>query len=380
MTLKGQGQYDDNVEKYVTKLARLQRHMDDRLLSIDKAESSETKTINALSNDYAEYTKLHAGFIDYRHRTFTSESLREACSQRIFMNGVQDKIAPYLEMKYNIKVEPTTDRVSIEREKLGSDKLSRHSLSHSKVKSRRSSRRSSASVTLDIFIQQKIKAEVARKKLEFIDRENEVMYEKAKLNADSLVKRVVIDGKLKRLKAEEDTAIAEVGVKILEDLPDDGVSDGESDWTSFNTSRYVENQNTLLKSGYAYPPGKLNTHSKKMSLVTHVIVNYIRASDHRKWREVQKNTRNLTVNSQTDLSSASVASGPAKSTGMHSNKLNPQAEAFKPRTETSTKGTSEPKSGTDLKEAFVDMTNFMTKKRFIMDRIKPFFQVIPNIF
>ena len=108
-------------------------------------------------------------------------------------------------------------------------------------------------MTSDIFIQQKIKAEIARKKLEFIDRENEVMREKAKLRADSLVKKVIIDGKLKRLKAEEDTAIAEVGVKILEDLPDDGVSDGESDWTSFHTSRYVENQNTLLKSGSVKP-------------------------------------------------------------------------------------------------------------------------------
>ena len=56
----------------------------------------------------------------------------------------------------------------------------------------------------------------------------------------------------------------------------------------------------------------------------------------------------------------------------HSNKLNPQAESFKPRTETSTKGASEPKSGADLNQAFVDMTNFMTKKSFIMDRVKPF--------
>ena len=130
LTLKGQGQYADNVQKYVTKLDRLQRHMEDRLLSIDEAESSETKTltINALSNDYAEYAELHAGFIDYLNRTFTSESLREADSQKIIMNGVQDKIAPYLEMKSSIKVEPTTDRVSVKREKVGSDKLSRHSL------------------------------------------------------------------------------------------------------------------------------------------------------------------------------------------------------------------------------------------------------------
>ena len=57
---------------------------------------------------------------------------------------------------------------------------------------------------------------------------------------------------------------------------------------------------------------------------------------------------------------------------MHSNKLNPQAESFKPRTETSTKCSSDPKSGTDLNQAFVDMTNFMTKKSFIIDRVKPF--------
>ena len=376
LTLKGQGQYAYNVQKYVTKLARLQRHMEDRLLSIDQAESSETKTltINALSNDYAEYAELHAGFIDYLHRTFTSESLREADSQKIIMNGVQDKIAPYLEMKSSIKVEPTTDRVSVKREKIGSDRLSRHSLSHSKVKYRRSSRRSSASVTSDIFIQQKIKAEVARKKLEFIDRENEVMHEKAKLRADSLVKRVVIDGKLKRLKAEEDTAIAEVGVKILEDLPDDGGSDGESDWNSFHTSRYVENQNTLLKSGYTYPPDKLNTHSKKMSTNGNPRDSDIHQSQRQSEmaRSTHGDTRKLTVNSQTDISSASVASGPAKSTVIHSNKLNPQAESFKPRTETSTKGASEPKSGADLNQAFVDMTNFMTKKSLIMDRVKPF--------
>ena len=55
----------------------------------------------------------------------------------------------------------------------------------------RLSRKSSASVSSDILIQRQIKAEVAKKKLGVIDRENEVMHEKAKLRTDSLVKKVV---------------------------------------------------------------------------------------------------------------------------------------------------------------------------------------------
>ena len=77
-------------------------------------------------------------------------------------------------------------------------------------------------------------------------------------------------------------------------------------------------QSFAFTAGYTYPPDKLNTHSKKMSTTGNPRDGELHQSQRQSKiaGSTHGDTHKLTVNSKSDLSSASVASGPAKSTGM----------------------------------------------------------------
>lgn len=48
-------------------------------------------------------------------------------------------------------------------------------------------------------------AELARKKLEFVDRESDLLRQRAKVEAEALVQKATIESQILRIKAEEDT-------------------------------------------------------------------------------------------------------------------------------------------------------------------------------
>ena len=71
LTEKGQGYFEDEVQRYSIKLARLHRLIDENILIIDQTENQDTLklTQELIKRDFLEYVRIHDVFCDYRTNT-----------------------------------------------------------------------------------------------------------------------------------------------------------------------------------------------------------------------------------------------------------------------------------------------------------------------
>lgn len=212
--------------------------------------------------------------------------------------------------------------------------------SHKSVRSRTSSTAS------DLYLRQKIKAETARKKLEFIDKERNLICEKAKVEADAIMQKASIDSELMRVKAEEDTVMAELSMKILEEeFQERSVADvsDHSDWTTAHTNRYVVNQSAHVENA-----DRLLTPTTDLPPV-------LTPYDYVENKPVLSNM---------------VTPPPATPPDY---RLNPCAKLFVPEDCTARSNMNDQDTTMEFnRRAFLDVTNFLTKKSFILERVKVF--------
>ncbi|XP_062602420.1 uncharacterized protein LOC134264140 [Saccostrea cucullata] len=210
-----------------------------------------------------------------------------------------------------------------------------------------SSRSRASTAKSDLFLQQKIKKETAKKKIEYVQKESELVCQRAKIEADALIQKAKIETQLMRIKAEEDTEVAEISMKILEEEFQDicNCSDNGSefgDWIASHTKRYVENSHIeadrLLTPEPAIPP----------------------------IRTPFVGTRPEFPNTVTPPPSPPTPAAPPDSI------LNPCARLFVPENFVSQSSACEPNKQSGINQALMDMTNFLTKKSFILERVKPF--------
>ncbi|XP_056001793.1 uncharacterized protein LOC130048768 [Ostrea edulis] len=154
------------------------------------------------------------------------------------------------------------------------------------------------------------------------------------------------------MKAEEDKEVAEINMKILEEeLQDHSVASEseQSDWTTSHTNRYVVNQSVHVENN--------EKEADRVRLLTpkpdlpHVQTPFV--------------TMRPTLSNMVT---------PPPVTPPDS-RLNPRAELFVPEGRegcVSRLSMSDQNKTVEHNRAFMDMTTFLTKKSFILERVKPF--------
>lgn len=94
LTEKGQEYFEDEVQRYSIKLARLHRLIDENILIIDQTENQDTLklTQELIKRDFLEYVIIHDVFCDYLNRTNTEDSHKELKSHMLIYTSVQFKV------------------------------------------------------------------------------------------------------------------------------------------------------------------------------------------------------------------------------------------------------------------------------------------------
>ena len=187
------------------------------------------------------------------------------------------------------------------------------------VKTERSHGSKHSRASGEVYLKHKVKANMARKRLEYMDMEAELAKEKVKHEAE--LEATVV--KLKRIKVKEEIDMAELGMKFIEEELDsqEGSRKGSQDmkddlgeWNDGHTRKYVADQNELLE-----PTG------------IHI------SSDH-----------------------------------FPNTNLCPEADPFIMEHKPTLNYSTHEATSANIGQALTDMTNFLTKKSFVMERIKPF--------
>jgi hypothetical protein len=121
----------------------------------------------------------------------------------------------------------------------------------SALKSKSSSKTSRrTSIEGSTLSQRKAKAEAARVKLEYANREGELIKQKAKLEAQKLIENAEIDAQITNLIAEKEVNAVEAEIKVLQEENDGSESDEHSEAAESvvreRIVQYVTEQNRQL--------------------------------------------------------------------------------------------------------------------------------------
>ena len=124
----------------------------------------------------------------------------------------------------------------------------------STLKSKSSSKASRrTSIEGSTLSQRKAKAEAARVKLEYANREGELIKQKAKLEAKKLIENAEIDAQITNLKAEKEVNAVEAEIKVLQEENDGSESDEHSEAAESvvreRIVQYVTEQNRQFVEG-----------------------------------------------------------------------------------------------------------------------------------
>lgn len=394
LTEKGQGYFEDEVQRYSIKLARLHRLIDENILIIDQTENQDTLklTQELIKRDFLEYVRIHDVFCEYLNRTNTEDSHMELQSHMLIYTSIQFKVKEALNSGEKLITEKQPP--VLKTENIANSKKTPSRKSRSVKSVHKSSRSHSSSTVSDLYVHQKIKAELARKKLEFVDRESDLMRQRAKVEAEALVQKATIESQLLRVKAEEDTELAELSVKILEEEFQESLdNDSEhSDWTTSHTNRYVVNQslnvekigndnNRLLtpepehvapvRTPYvtttlpvfpnvSSPPPFLPDNNESITGKLMKAEMSPQVNGHLQEQFSAENTYVQTTSKDT-----------VNSDSVPDKRLNPSAQPFEGSC-TSNPNALNSHTSPVLNQAVMDMSNFLTKKSFILERVKPF--------
>lgn len=127
------------------------------------------------------------------------------------------------------------------------------------------SRASHISSSSSVRLQQRIAAKTARKRLEFLEEESNLLEQKADYEANALIQKAKLDVEGKRLSARKEAAITMAQLKAVEeevfDSEHSSVIDNDEHVAQERTEQYVNFQNGLLN---AHAPPFIPSHEGKL--------------------------------------------------------------------------------------------------------------------
>lgn len=274
LTAAGKDIYEQHVNKFCDRLRKLRKSLETEMkhsheeLTTDIGKTEILVLLNeSLGKLIRDYHNISVEFLNFLVRTNTDESRREKAAQEVVMTSLEQKVEAILQeidtimerqetdTKFSLDLKPQLhhdlkDTVSTKgpaRSMSGRSRSSRSSASRSTVS------RSSTSMLLE----QKVKAEAAKARLQFVQRASQLKIEQARLdeqekksNAETLRKTAEIETELEFLDAQKDLATAEAELRAIEEIDIYNLSRKSSSVvdSSERTKKFVEEVNQLQES------------------------------------------------------------------------------------------------------------------------------------
>ena len=200
MTEKGYEQYVSNRDHYIKSLSRVAKDIEIVCTNITSEEFPDLldSNLNNLELLLRTYVEKSDEFVDFLNRS-TSGNAQQALSEH---NVVRDSVTKSTEnviKTYRQKVNPVESHPVVRPTSKAPSHASH--TSGKRAKSKASSHRSSAS---SLLMQQKAKAEAARKRLEFMQEETDLITKKAEYEANAIIQQAQLDAAEKRLSAKKE--------------------------------------------------------------------------------------------------------------------------------------------------------------------------------
>ena len=239
LTKSGQDHYEDLVNKYSTKLSRVQKDIN-AMIDIYYETGNDTKTVRSCKENLMtlrdKYSSLSKDFITFLTRQNTKESMSERRSHMLVASEFDKDISDALkkmEFYFIIHDIPEIDNVAARRDNVSH--VSMHSGTHRSKRSRHS--RGSSSASSSILMRTKAKAVAAKAKAKFIEQEVALKVEQARLQ-----------GEMDILGAHKDEYVAEAEFKAMENFCDEYVYGSDRSISEVDPSDKLDDVRSYVKS------------------------------------------------------------------------------------------------------------------------------------
>ena len=179
LTEKGKGLLHSLIDSYRKRLLLLKQQLDEQidLISSSEEEVYKLEAIELLKDTFSKYIRESEEFLNFLHKQRTEEASEEYANHEQLVKTYKQKVSLLF-----------STHSQREKAQIVDEPVSR------KSKSKRNSRSSQrTSVEGSTLSQRKAKAEAAHVKLEYANREAELMKQKAMLEAEKLMKNAEID-------------------------------------------------------------------------------------------------------------------------------------------------------------------------------------------
>ncbi len=225
------------VDKHNRTLSKLSREIQQYCVILNSGECHKDDlmdTLDSLHGTLQQYVGKSDEFIRFLTAARTDEADRELYAHRMIRDSLVRKVEELLRSFTTKPKEVPAKAPSVKTRK----------------SARGSSRLSGISGTSgDLLLKQKTKAEAARKKLEFVREESELMNQKAQNEASYIIQKAQFDAKEKGLLAKKDAAVASAELQVLEDALDeeeDKANEAECTFRKQHLDNYLSEQNIRL--------------------------------------------------------------------------------------------------------------------------------------
>ena len=229
----------------------LEQQLDEHMNLISSSGQKNTSdAFEFMKHTFSRYIRESEECITFLQRQHTEETSKELAAHQLIVKNYKSKVSTLL-----------TKEAKPERKENSLSKKSSTLFSALKsISSSKTSRRTS--IEGSTLSQRKAKAEAARVKLEYANREGELIKRKAKLEAQKLIENAEIDAQITNLKAEKEVNAVESEIKVLQEENDGSESDEHSEAAESvvreRIVQYVTEQNRQFVVGKDTKPQRVH--------------------------------------------------------------------------------------------------------------------------
>ncbi|XP_061180594.1 uncharacterized protein LOC133189205 [Saccostrea echinata] len=262
--------YEQHVNKFCDKLRKLRKKLENEMkFSYNELTTGKTEILVILKESLLkltqDYHNISEEFLNFLVRTNTEDSRREKAAQEVVISSLEQKVESILQEIDTIMEQDTDTKFSPDsKSKLSHDLKDNVSLKGTarSVSGRSRSSRSSASrsttsrSTTSMLLEQRVKAEAAKARLQFVQKASELKKEQARLDeqekkskAETLRKKAELETELECLDAQKELATAQAELRAREE--DNGDIDNLTRTSISNidsserTRKFIEEVNLL---------------------------------------------------------------------------------------------------------------------------------------